>query len=119
MFHRLCKSVVVALFSISILGCTTPTTIMDKHAETVHLRMDSGFNADDCLWLGEVTGSEGHWYSYLFFANDVLIQGALHDIKNRANQLGADTVYMITPQDFATSFTVVGNAYQCHGIITK
>ncbi|EGU48233.1 hypothetical protein VII00023_21002 [Vibrio ichthyoenteri ATCC 700023] len=81
--------------------------------------MDGGFNADNCEWLGEVTGSEGHWYSYLFFPNDVLVQGALHDIKNRAKQLGADTVFMITPQDFSTSFTVVGNAYQCYEIIAK
>lgn len=119
MFHRVCKSVVIALFSVAVLGCITPTTSIDERAETVHLRMDSGFNADDCAWLGEVTGSEGHWYSYLFFPNDVLIQGALHDMKNRAKKLGADTVYMITPQDFVTSFTVVGNAYKCHETITK
>ena len=112
MFHKRYKA--ITLFATMMFGCTSPATSLDQRAEQVHLRMDSGFNADNCLWLGEITGSEGHWYSYLFFSNDLLVQGALHDMKNRAEKLGADTVYMITPQDFTTSFTVVGNAYQCN-----
>ncbi len=114
MFHKRYKTIAITLFATMMFGCTSPATSLEQQAKQVHLRMDSGFNANDCLWLGEITGSEGHWYSYLFFPNDLLVQGALHDMKNRANKLGADTVYMITPQDFVTSFTVVGNAYQCN-----
>ena len=114
MFHKQYKAIAMSFLATMILGCTSLTTPLDQQAKLVHLRMDSGFNVEDCLWLGEVTGSEGHWYSYLFFPNDLLVQGALHDMKNRAKKLGADTVYMITPQDFTTSFTVVGNAYQCN-----
>lgn len=99
--------------TLLLFGCATPTTDVESSAKSVHLRIDSGFNAENCQWIGEVTGSEGHWYSYLFFPNDVLIRGAMNDIKNQADQLGANTVYMINPQDFATSFTLMGNAYQC------
>ncbi|RTZ15416.1 DUF4156 domain-containing protein [Vibrio aquaticus] len=99
--------------ALFLVGCSTPVTQMAPSAESVHLRIDGSFNADSCQWLGEVTGSEGHWYSYLFFPNDVLIRGALNDIKNQASQLGANTVYMVNPQDFVTSFTLMGNAYVC------
>nr|WP_239424298.1 DUF4156 domain-containing protein [Vibrio galatheae] len=75
-------------------------------AQSVHLRLDSQFDANHCQWLGEITGSEGHWYSYLFFSNDVMVRGALNDAKNQAFELGANTVFLIHPQDFVTSFTL-------------
>ena len=34
----------------------------------------------DCRYLGEVIGSEGHWYTYLFISNRKLTQGALNDM---------------------------------------
>ncbi|MGD8173309.1 DUF4156 domain-containing protein [Vibrio sp. TRT 21S02] len=106
---------VAALTALLVLaGCTSPTNQLTPNAEQVHVRMDSGFDANQCQWLGEVTGSEGHWYSYLFFTNDVMIEGAINNLKNNAAKLGADTVYMIAPQDFVTSFTVLGSAYHCH-----
>ncbi|MCK6265446.1 DUF4156 domain-containing protein [Vibrio sp. ZSDE26] len=105
---------VILLLTSMLSGCSTPTMKADEGIEEITIRMDYGFNADSCQSLGEVTGSEGHWYSYLFFPNDVLIQGALHDAKNQALALGADTIYLVNPQDFATSFTVFGMAYDCN-----
>lgn len=104
----------VALLSLGTLaGCATPTTELNPDASAIHLRLDAQFNADNCQWLGEITGSEGHWYSYLFFPNDVMVRGALNVAKNQAHDLGANTVYLVQPQDFVTSFTVMGNAYRC------
>lgn len=107
------KIVAASIGALLLSGCTTPFTKMNAEAAEVHLRLDGQFNAADCQWLGEVTGSEGHWYSYLFFPNDVMVQGALNDVKNRALELGANTVYLVHPQDFVTSFTVMGSAYLC------
>lgn len=101
------------LLAALMAGCTVPSTLLQDSAKDVHLRMDNQFDAQECQWLGEVTGSEGHWYSYLFYPNDVMVQGAINDIKNRAKHIGANSVYMVHPQDFATSFTVFGNAYIC------
>ena len=70
-------------------------------------------NIDQCEYKGEVTGSEGHWYSYLFYPNDTLIQGAMNELKTNAIQLGADTIIFTLPQDFATSVTMLGTAYLC------
>ncbi|KGY09299.1 MULTISPECIES: DUF4156 domain-containing protein [Vibrio] len=107
------NALTLSLVAVFMAGCTSPMNRLDSPAQAVHLRMDAGFDADDCQWLGEVTGSEGHWYSYLFFTNDVMVQGAMNDIKNRAKKLGANTVFVTAPQDFTTSFTVMGSAYQC------
>lgn len=107
------NALTLSLVAVFMAGCTSPMKRLDSPAQTVHLRMDAGFDADDCQWLGEVTGSEGHWYSYLFFTNDVMVQGAMNDIKNRAKKLGANTVFVTAPQDFTTSFTVMGSAYRC------
>ncbi|MGF1911059.1 DUF4156 domain-containing protein [Vibrio kasasachensis] len=113
MSHSLRNTSIALMIGVLLSGCSTPVTTLEDKASEVHVRLDYGFNADECVWLGEVTGTEGHWYSYLFFTNDAMVQGALNDIKNRAKKLGANTVFMIAPQDFTTSFTVVGNAYKC------
>lgn len=111
-----CKKLKVllgALIAITVTGCTTPLAQLNPHAEEIEIRLDSHFTPEGCQWLGDITGSEGHWYSYLFFPNDTMVRGALNDLRNNAQALGADTVYMISPQDFVTSFTVFGVAYQC------
>ncbi|GAK87018.1 putative outer membrane lipoprotein [Vibrio ponticus] len=112
MSHKLRNLTTLSLFAL-LTGCAAPYTQVNQEAQDVHVRFDSGFDADQCQWLGDVTGTEGHWYSYLFFTNDAMVQGAINDVKNRAKKLGATTVYVIVPQDFTTSFTVVGNAYKC------
>ncbi|MDF2155489.1 DUF4156 domain-containing protein [Vibrio sp. CAU 1672] len=97
-----------------LLGCTTPHHVADAHSQQVELRLDGQFDASQCDYLGDVIGSEGHWYSYLFYTNDAMIQGAINQLKNNAAMLGADTVYMVAPQDFVTSFSVLGTAYRCN-----
>ncbi|MGL6258090.1 DUF4156 domain-containing protein [Vibrio sp. WXL210] len=103
----------VNLVAIAVTGCTTPLAQLNQYAEEIEIRLDSKFTPDGCQWLGDVTGSEGHWYSYLFFPNDTMVRGAVNDLRNNALALGADTVFMMSPQDFVTSFTVFGVAYRC------
>ena len=67
----------------------------------------------DCRYLGEVIGSEGYWYTYLFISNRKLIQGAINDLHNNANAIGANVVYISDNIDFATSVTFYGQAYDC------
>ncbi|PFG55629.1 uncharacterized protein DUF4156 [Vibrio sp. ES.051] len=97
----------------SLFGCATPSVKIHDQSQQVELRLDEQFNPSNCQYLGEVTGSEGHWYSYLFFTNDAMLQGAVIDLKNNAAALGANTIDMIAPQDFTTSFSVLGTAYHC------
>ena len=68
----------------------------------------------DCSYIGEVIGSEGHWYTYLFISNSNLTQGALNDMKNKTHAMGADTVIVHDYiSSFATSVTFLGQAYKC------
>ena len=68
----------------------------------------------DCTQIGEVIGSEGHWYTYLFISNTNLTQGALNDMKNKAHEMGANTVIVYNYiSTFATSVTFLGQAYKC------
>ncbi|MDG2687270.1 DUF4156 domain-containing protein [Vibrio parahaemolyticus] len=78
------------------------------------MRIDGQFNPERCEYKGEVTGSEGHWYNYIFMTNDAMMQGAMNDLKNNTAAISADTVFMVSPQDFITSFSVLGSAYLCN-----
>lgn len=97
-----------------LIGCSTPTKTLIPEASAVHIRTDSVYRFEYCEWKGEVTGNEGHWYNYLFFANDTMIRGALNELKSNAHNIGANTVFLLSPIDFATSVTFVGTAYHCN-----
>ncbi|EAQ53428.1 MULTISPECIES: DUF4156 domain-containing protein [Vibrio] len=108
------KKELVALAMTGILvGCTTPTTVPHSKSDQVQMDYHGLIDINECEYKGEVTGSEGHWYSYLFYPNDTLIQGAMNELKSNAIGLGADTVNFTLPQDFATSVTMLGTAYRC------
>ncbi|WP_369691322.1 DUF4156 domain-containing protein [Vibrio ezurae] len=94
-------------------GCTTPNNALLKEAQDVQVRTNNVPLIQNCQWVGEVIGSEGHWYSYLFYNNDVLVRGAINDIKNKAHQIDANTVVLLSPHYFKTSATLVGTAYHC------
>ena len=94
-------------------GCTTPTKLAHSDAASVEVDILGLFDVSKCQYLGDVTGNEGHWYSFLFFPNDTLIQGALNELKSNAIDLGADTVIISVPQAFNTSVTMLGTAYSC------
>lgn len=68
----------------------------------------------NCEYRGEVIGTEGHWYTYLFIANDTLMQAALNDLRNNAAAKGANRVYVDDPHPFGASVTILGLAYHCN-----
>ena len=61
--------------------------------------------------VGEVIGSAGRWYNYIFLSNPTMIEGALNDLRNNAYRLGSDRVYVYRHIDFVTSVTFLGEAY--------
>lgn len=108
------KRLPLALMALSLLaGCTSPTKAPHENAHRVKMDYHGIIDISDCQYKGEITGSEGHWYSYLFFPNDTMVQGAMNELKSNAIALDANTVVFSIPQDFATSVTMLGTAYQC------
>lgn len=67
----------------------------------------------DCRYLGSIVSSDGHWYNYLFISNSDLTLGSINDMHNKANEIGANVIYINDNIDFATSVTLLGQAYAC------
>lgn len=106
--------IIITFVSCLFLSACSLFTINDikQGAEIVRL-YDEYKNIENCQFVGEVIGTEGHWYNYLFISNRDLTQGAVNDMKNRARKLGADTVHVHTNMFFTTSVTILGQAYDC------
>lgn len=66
-----------------------------------------------CEFVGEVIGSEGHWYSFWFVSNALMVQGAINDLKNSVHAIGGNIVIVHDNFDFTTSVTLLGQAYAC------
>ncbi len=64
------RSMMIGSIALALIGCSSPSTLPAASSDDVQIRFDSQFNPEQCEYLGEVTGSEGHWYSYLFYTND-------------------------------------------------
>ena len=112
-FEQMKKTLSAGLISLFLLGCVTPSEELIPQADQVRVLTTSLPSLDKCRWVGEVTGNEGHWYSYLFYSNDALIQGAVNELKNNAFLMGADTVVTMSPHNFTTSVSLLGTAYDC------
>ena len=67
----------------------------------------------DCEYISPITSSYGRWYNYLFISNADLTEGAIDDMYNEANEIGANVIYINNNIDFVTSVTLLGQAYNC------
>ena len=104
----------IILFSLIGFSCACSVATLNPEAQHVEIASEP-LSLNRCKYLGEVTGSEGHWYTYLFLANRTMVQAAVDDLRNRAAAIGADTVFIRENTDFVTSVTLLGLAYRCRG----
>lgn len=111
--------IMVILSAVFIVGgCSLiATNIVQPAAKEVRIYHDDE-SVSECSFVGDVVGTEGHWYNYLFITNKDLTLGALHDLKNQASKMGADSIYLSHNMHFNTSVTLLGQAYAC-GIKNK
>jgi hypothetical protein len=66
-----------------------------------------------CRYIGEIVGSEGRWYNFLFLSNKELTLASINDLKNQANELGANNIHVHYNLSFNTSVTFLAQAYHC------
>lgn len=104
------KQLIVLLLAGVLTSCAVAT--LNTDAARVEIANEP-LKLASCQYLGEVIGSEGHWYTYFFLANRTLMQAAVNDLRNQAAAIGADTVFIDEPFDFTTSVTILGIAYRC------
>jgi len=113
------KIFLIVLLYFALSACSS---IAQKHPDNKPVRLIQknelsiilNDNTPDCRYLGEIIASEGHWYNYLFISNRNLVQGALNDLYNRANKVGANVVFISDNVSFTTSVTYYGQAYHCN-----
>lgn len=100
-----------ALVVFVLAGCAEVT--LKEEARDVRLVFTEQIVAK-CSFRGDVVGSEGRWFNSWLISNDVLSYGALNDLRNQAQQKGADTVFVPSITNlFRTSVTIIGQAYKC------
>lgn len=101
------KQIVYMLVILFLSGCVPALNPEARNVELV-------FNPTVAIQgekIGEVIGSGGNWYNYLFLSNPAMIEGAINDLRNNAHLLGSDRVYVYRHIDFTTSVTFLGEAY--------
>ena len=104
-----------------VLVISACASVVEKHANNKPIRLIqkneiaiiNHEKEPDCDYLGEVIGTEGHWYNYLFISNRNLVQGALNDLYNNAGAMGANVVFISDDVSFSTSVTFYGQTYNC------
>jgi hypothetical protein len=94
-----------------LTGCYT--AVLKEEARSVRLVFTEQAVAK-CAFRGDVVGTEGRWFNSWLIPNDTLSHAALNDLRNQAQENGADTVFVpgITNL-FRTSVTIIGQAYRC------
>jgi len=78
---------------------------------------------EECVFLGEVQGTQGNFWTADFTSDSKLINGARNEVRNAAYELRADYVKIETESvshntsdhslGGAYSAVVIGNAYRC------
>ena len=116
--NHIIKTYLIILLVFIIASCSTvqknpdnkPVRLIQKNELNIVLSEKT----PDCRYLGEIIGTEGHWYNYLFISNRKLTQAAINDLYNRANSKGANVVFISDNISFTTSVTFYGQAYHCN-----
>ena len=72
----------------------------------------------DCVFVGEVVGGQGNWWTDDITSTKSLVAGSRNDLKNKAYALGANYVHIQqVAQDSSYlgggKLGMAGNAYKC------
>lgn len=107
------KKVLTCFCCLLLSSCSLLSThAIQQGANEVRLYEEYSV-VEECLFVQDIIGTEGHWYNHLFISNKALIQAAVNDIKNQAFKLGANTVLLHSNLLFTSSVTLRGQAYNC------
>lgn len=104
---------------LACLGLTACISTANQNSESVTILWEEQSEISQCQLKGTIIGSQGHWYDYLFISNKDLTQGAINQLRNDALELDANMVYLFKPKAFATSVTIMANAYDCPAEVSQ
>jgi hypothetical protein len=115
--------IVLAIVSVATLAACSSVPLQPQAAS---VRLTHNEPSNECTFLGDITGNQGDFFTGSFTSIADLETGARNDLKNKAMQLGGDTVYLLTQRagqtghygdDLGateqTNVTLTGNVYKC------
>lgn len=110
----------LALLAAVLSGCAAAPAVPGSRS----IVLSKEIAPSGCIWLGEVQGSQGNFWTAEFTSDANLIAGARNRLRAAAYDLGATYVRIETEsfsQNTATgslggtySAVVIGNAYRCN-----
>ncbi|MGB1297014.1 MAG: DUF4156 domain-containing protein [Psychrobium sp.] len=116
------KALIPALAILSLTACSAIP--LQQSAAQIRL---THTEPENCKFLGDVTGNQGDFFTGGFTSNADLETGARNDIKNKANAMGGNVVYLLTQRagqtgsygdeyggTQQTNVTLSGNVYHCN-----
>ncbi|MEZ7226376.1 DUF4156 domain-containing protein [Alteromonas sp. DY56-G5] len=117
------KNVFIVGVICVITACTSKP--LDPNASLV--RLTTIEPQSECQFLGDITGSQGDFFTGEFTSNEDLETGARHDLKNQAHKMGGNVIFILTERagqtgsfhrdlggsSVQTNVTLSGNVYFC------
>lgn len=117
------KPLFAIIFATTLAACSSVAV----QPEANGVRLTHNEPGKECTFLGDITGSQGDFFTGTFTSNANLETGARNDLKNKAIKLGGNTIYLLTQRsgqtghydaDFGggsqqTNVTLSGNVYKC------
>ena len=124
------KLISISALTIMISGCTSIP--MDPQATRIIASPNAA--PKQCIYIGQVVGNQGNFFTGSFTSNRNLEEGAMNDLRNKASKLGANYIQIVTNRagitgstsgtfnsqggyisggSEQTNVTNLGNAYRC------
>ncbi|MGL4724864.1 MAG: DUF4156 domain-containing protein [Scandinavium sp.] len=116
------KKISLILVMMTLAGCSA--TSVNTNAS--HVRVTNNEPGKECKFLGDITGSQGNFFTGGWTSNSNLETGARNDLKNQAANMGGNVVSIITQRAGQTgsayngsgsveqtNVTLTGNVYRC------
>lgn len=107
------KKILVCFVGLALTACSANS--LNYGAEQV--RVMTSEPGKECSYLGDITGSQGNFFTGGWTSNSNLETGARNDLKNKAYKMGGNTVVLLTQRAGQTgsSWHGSGSSKQTNG----
>lgn len=105
------KKILVCFVGLALTACSANS--LNYGAEQV--RVMTSEPGKECSYLGDITGSQGNFFTGGWTSNSNLETGARNDLKNKAYKMGGNTVVLLTQRAGQTGTRFwLKQTNQCH-----
>ncbi|RTK97428.1 MAG: DUF4156 domain-containing protein [Neisseriaceae bacterium] len=107
---------VILISSLSLVACAAIS--VQPNAQDIQVINSQQEVPEGCKYLGQVSGSQGNFFTGTYTSNNNLAVGAMNDLKNKAADLGGNYIQLLTNQASTTgSGGLIGGGMQQTGVV--